>query len=157
MEIIGVGNLTVVELLAEHCRVLRGRGYEPIHGDFLTADLDGPFDRIVMNPPFEGRQDVRHVAHAFDLLAPGGRLVAVMAEGVTYRDDRATKGIRALVDAHGSVTTHPARSFAAFGTDIATVTVLLDKPAAPFAGAAGTAGPAIRADAIAHPPPRGLR
>ena len=68
-----------------------------------------------------------------------------MADGVTYRDDRATRDVRALVDAHGSVTTNPARSFAASGTDIATVTVLLDKPAAPFAGAASTACPAVRA------------
>ena len=42
-----------------------------------------------MNPPFDRLQDVRHVTHAFSLLAPGGRLVAVMAEGVTYREDRA--------------------------------------------------------------------
>ncbi|HEV7805433.1 MAG TPA: methyltransferase [Solirubrobacteraceae bacterium] len=147
VEIVGADNLTIVELLDENCRVLRGLGYEPVHGDFLTVDLDGPFDRIVMNPPFDGRQDVRHVAHAFGLLAPGGRLVAVMAESVTYRDDRATRAIRELVDACGSVTRNPARSFAASGTDIATVTVLLDKPAAPFAGAASTACPALRADA----------
>ncbi len=121
-------------------------GQNPIQAGFLTADLDGPFDRIVMNPPFDQRQDVRHVAHAFSLLAPGGRLVAVMAEGVTYRDDRPPANIRALIDAHGSVTTNPARSFAASGTDIATVTVLLDKPAAPFA-ARPPACPAVGAGA----------
>ena len=145
--IVGAGNLTVVELLEENCCVLRGLGYEPVHGDFLTVDLDGPFDRILMNPPFDGRQDVRHVNHAFSLLAPGGRLVAVMPESVTYRDDQATSRIRELVDAHGSVTSNPDRSFASSGTDIATVTVLLDKPAAPFAGAATTACPTVRAAA----------
>ena len=147
LELVGADNLTVVELLDEHCRVLRDRGLNPIQAGFLTADLDGPFDRVVMNPPFDQRQDVRHVAHAFSLLAPGGRLVAVMAEGVTYRDDQATRNIWALIDAHGSVTTNPARSFAASGTDIGTVTVLLDKPAAAFAGAASTACPAVGAGA----------
>jgi predicted RNA methylase len=138
LKLVGTDNLTVVELLAENCRVLRDRGLDPIQADFLTADLDGPFDRIVMNPPFDGRQDVRHVNHAFSLLAAGGRLVAVMAEGVTYRDDRATRAVRELVDAHGSVTTNPARSFAASGTDIATVTVLLDKPRGPALAAITT-------------------
>jgi predicted RNA methylase len=121
LELVGADNLTVVELLDEHCRVLRDRGLNPIQAGFLTADLDGPFDRIVMNPPFDQRQDVRHVAHAFSLLAPGGRLVAVMAEGVTYRDDRAT--------------------------DIGTVTVLLDKPATAFAGSDSTACAAVGAGA----------
>jgi predicted RNA methylase len=138
LELVGADNLTVVELLAENCRVLRDRGLDPIQADFLTADLDGPFDRIVMNPPFDGRKDVRHVNHAFSLLAPGGRVVAVMAEGVTYRDDRATRTVRELVDAHGSVTANPARSFAASGTDMATVTVLLDKPRGPAVAATTT-------------------
>jgi hypothetical protein len=33
-----------------------------------------------MNPPFEKEQDVDHVRHAYDLLKPGGRLVAIMGE-----------------------------------------------------------------------------
>jgi hypothetical protein len=38
------------------------------------------YDTIVMNPPFEHLQDVEHVTHAFDLLKPGGRIVAIMGE-----------------------------------------------------------------------------
>ena len=35
-----------------------------------------------MNPPFENGRDIDHVTHALSLLKPGGRLVAIMSEGV---------------------------------------------------------------------------
>lgn len=40
-----------------------------------------PFDRIVMNPPFHGGQDIAHIKHALTFLRPGGRLVAICADG----------------------------------------------------------------------------
>jgi protein-L-isoaspartate O-methyltransferase len=54
--------------------------------DFLTVDVGGPFDRIVMNPPFERAADIRHVRRAFEQLAPGGRLVALVADGPRQRE-----------------------------------------------------------------------
>jgi phospholipid N-methyltransferase len=54
--------------------------------DFLTVDLGGPFDRIVMNPPFERAADIQHVRRAFEQLAPGGRLVAIVADGPRQRE-----------------------------------------------------------------------
>jgi SAM-dependent methyltransferase len=56
--------------------------------DFLTCtpgDL-GTFDRIVMNPPFENGADIRHIEHARGFLKPGGRLVAICANGPRQRD-----------------------------------------------------------------------
>lgn len=57
-----------------------------IEGDFLQLGKLAQsklfamrFDAIVMNPPFSELQDVEHVMHAYDLLSPGGRLVAVMS------------------------------------------------------------------------------
>jgi len=45
--------------------------------DFSFAEGVGGFDRVLMNPPFEDRQDEQHIRHAFTFLRPGGRLVAV--------------------------------------------------------------------------------
>lgn len=45
------------------------------------------YDRILMNPPFERGQDAEHIMHAYDLLSPGGRLVAIMSCGPFYRTD----------------------------------------------------------------------
>jgi predicted RNA methylase len=45
--------------------------------DTLTDRSGALFDRVLMNPPFETRQDEQHIKHAFEFLQPGGRLVAV--------------------------------------------------------------------------------
>ena len=34
-----------------------------------------------MNPPFENGTDIKHILHARGLLKPGGRLVAICANG----------------------------------------------------------------------------
>ena len=53
-------------------------------GDFLERcgwELGGPFDRILMNPPFERGADIKHVLHALEMLKPGGILVGICAGG----------------------------------------------------------------------------
>ena len=78
-----------VPLLVEYLNAL-GEAWdgrlEIYQADFLTAA--GEVDRIVMNPPYERGQDIEHVRHAYGLLKPGGRLVALMSEGAFYRSDR---------------------------------------------------------------------
>jgi hypothetical protein len=50
--------------------------------DFLGCNGDlGTFDRVVMNPPFANGQDIKHIEHARAMLKPGGRLVALCANG----------------------------------------------------------------------------
>lgn len=51
-------------------------------GDFLERTDLGTFDRIVMNPPFHRGEDVRHIQHAFTMLADNGLLVALCYDGV---------------------------------------------------------------------------
>jgi len=55
--------------------------------DFLECNGDlGTFDRIVMNPPFDHGEDIKHIQHARKFLKPGGRLVAICANGPRQRD-----------------------------------------------------------------------
>lgn len=50
--------------------------------DFLQCNGDlGKFDRIIMNPPFSDAEDIKHIQHALKFLNPGGRLVALCANG----------------------------------------------------------------------------
>ena len=49
--------------------------------DFLTWAPDAPVDRIAMNPPFNNGSDIEHIQHARRFLKPGGRLVAICANG----------------------------------------------------------------------------
>jgi phospholipid N-methyltransferase len=55
--------------------------------DFLECNGDlGLFDRIVMNPPFANGQDIKHIQHATKFLKPGGRLVAICANGSRQKE-----------------------------------------------------------------------
>lgn len=50
--------------------------------DFLEAtDFIGCYPRVLMNPPFENGSDIKHIEHAIHFLKPGGRLVAICANG----------------------------------------------------------------------------
>jgi len=55
---------------------------EVVQGDFLDQNGNlGTFDRVLMNPPFENGIDIKHINHALTFLRPGGRLVALCANG----------------------------------------------------------------------------
>lgn len=78
--------VTAVEKVADLQALLYARfpGMTLKGRDFLACtchQLGGPFDRVVMNPPFERGTDVRHILHAQSLLAPGGLLVALCYDG----------------------------------------------------------------------------
>lgn len=48
--------------------------------DFLEHKA-GDFHKIIMNPPFGKGADIKHIKHAASMLAPGGLLVALCANG----------------------------------------------------------------------------
>lgn len=92
--------ITLVEQSPECCaelyRTTEGDQHaELVQGDFLALDASrlGLFDSIAMNPPFKMGTDVRHIRHAMTLLAPGGRLVSLCANGPKQR--AALQGIAA--------------------------------------------------------------
>jgi predicted RNA methylase len=129
--------VTMVELLeANAADLVAVRGFEParVHqGDFLEmtlADLGGePFDVVLMNPPFGTRPfiDIEHVLHAFDMVRPGGRLVAVMSKGVQYRRAPKAQRFRVFASHHGTMENLPDGSFAASGTNARAVLVTLHR------------------------------
>lgn len=86
------GRLVTVEINSELAEGLReqrrrtlyanGDNYDVRCGDFLECNGDlGTFDRVLMNPPFDHGSDLRHILHALAFLKPGGRLVAICANG----------------------------------------------------------------------------
>lgn len=64
--------------------------------DFLAwaASTVNRYDRIVMNPPFSGGQDMAHVTAAIGLLKPSGRLVAIMSPHWTFAETKAAAEFR---------------------------------------------------------------
>lgn len=77
--------LDVCEVNPELREILTLKGFNLVGSDFMTYNPAHVYDRIYMNPPFEGTQDIDHVTHAYELLAPGGKLAAIVSESTFFR------------------------------------------------------------------------
>jgi len=95
-------NLSVAEYSQTLQEILRAKGFNLVGDDFL--DHRGEYDRIVMNPPFEKNQDIRHVKHAYDLIKPGGKLIAIMSEHPFFGTDKESAEFRDWLETRGTST-----------------------------------------------------
>jgi protein-L-isoaspartate O-methyltransferase len=93
------------------------------YGDFLSCNGDlGTFDRIVMNPPFKDGADIAHITHAVKFLRPGGRLVALCADG-----PRQGEKLRPLAEGSGGWwESLPAGSFGEHGTNVRVAMLVIE-------------------------------
>jgi predicted RNA methylase len=136
----GIGNIAqrvaetctvdCIELLDDNVKALNAGGYarSVVAGDFLAIPAEPIYDRVVMNPPFDKRNDVRHVLAALEWVRPGGILVSVMSARVTFGSDAKSVDFLALVDKHGGSIEHlPDGSFRSSGTDVRTIVVTIPK------------------------------
>jgi SAM-dependent methyltransferase len=100
------GRVTCIELRPALCEILRMKGHQVTKEDFtdLAPIWKGlRFDRVILNPPFENGQDADHVRHAYGFLKAGGRLVAIMSEGVFFRADSRSSEFRAWLSSVGGI------------------------------------------------------
>ncbi len=116
------------ELLPDHRAHLVKAGFDVVAEDFLECPVRlGPYDAIVMNPPFGKDCGREHVLHALTMLVDGGSLVAILPSGVTFRNDRASVAFRARIDElGGTLLTNAPDAFAESGTMCRTVTLILE-------------------------------
>lgn len=114
-----------IELDPQRAAVLEQKGYKTLCADFLAV-TPGKFDTILMNPPFEEGQDIDHVRHAFDCLAPGGAMASVMSTGPFFRNDRKATAFREwFASVGGTQFPLPADSFKESGTNVNTCYVVI--------------------------------
>lgn len=89
--------------------------------DFLACNGElGTFDRIIMNPPFANGSDIAHIQHARHMLKPGGRLVAICANGPRQREK--------LMPEASEWYDLPPGSFKEAGTDVNAAIVVFETP-----------------------------
>jgi predicted RNA methylase len=130
----------VVEMSPSLREILAAKNYTMVGNDFEEFTPSEKYDRIVMNPPFgtgtEGT-DGLHVRRAYDMLAPGGRLVAVMSSGTFARSDAKAKAFRDWLESVGGTNEPlPTDTFSRDRTgmpttDVNTQLVVIDKPGSP--------------------------
>ncbi|MFI9149510.1 hypothetical protein [Streptomyces sp. NPDC053367] len=107
-----------IELDGARAQYIRAAGYarEVIHADFLGMPVQRRYQRVVINPPFADRQDIRHVERALRFVQPGGLVVAVMFGSLTFRTDRVTRDFQQRVrEARGTINELPDDAFPAVG------------------------------------------
>lgn len=129
---IGPKYLTAVELSTVLCSRLymkrmqltgaTDENFPIVQGDFLAQNGNlGKFDVILMNPPFADGADIKHIEHAMKFLNPGGRLVAICADGPRQNDR-----LRPMVEAFGGLWEPlPEGTFSEQGTNVRTVLISL--------------------------------
>ena len=148
--IVGKGNMVLCEIDPRLCEILQLKGYGArlVEGDFLErfslhnpCDGEGDvsaemqqFDRVLMNPPFEKGADADHVRHAYKLLRPGGRLVAIVSTITGCKQNRRSREFAELLESTGAqVEEVSAGAFAGLDsfrrTGVACKLVVIDKPA----------------------------
>ncbi len=118
-------NITAIEIKPHLADVLRAAYRVPTHcKDFLRCNGElGSFDRILMNPPFANAQDIEHIEHALHMLKPGGRLVAICANG-----PRQNEKLRPLVEeCGGEWLPLPPNTFKDSGTNVNAVLLTLTR------------------------------
>ncbi len=121
--------VTCVEIDPVLAEGLRAKGYTVFVGDFMKMtieDLKGPFDAVIMNPPFYNGADVEHVMRAYDMLKHNGRLTAIVSTAWRFRSGRKWEKFRELV-AGETVQDLPAGTFSEAGTSVATNMIHLVK------------------------------
>jgi len=105
------GYVVAVEVNCHLADTLQPLADEIHQADFLACNGElGTFDRIVMNPPFTHGEDIKHILHARAKLNPGGKLVALCANGPRQQDT-----LKPLADYWEDL---PAGSFKAEGTAV---------------------------------------
>lgn len=97
-------------------------GFEVMEGDFLSAGATMGYERVVMNPPFNNDQDLKHVWWATRWLLPDGKLVAIMS------DEQERPLFRKLLDSFKCEVEPLGRgAFKESGTDWPTLILTLNK------------------------------
>lgn len=123
-------NVDCIEIQPDLCEQLSKEGiYRSVrNANFLDIPPSPVYDRVVMNPPFDGQHDIDHVIHAFKFLKPGGRLVSIMSAGTEFRENKKAVAFREFVKENdGRFIQLPERSFSEVGTNVNTVIVVINK------------------------------
>jgi 16S rRNA G1207 methylase RsmC len=111
-------------------KILRLKGFNVTHANFLELTPEPRFDVVVMNPPFSKGADCLHIQQAHQWLTSGGRLVSIASASVEFNSRQPYKDFRLwLEEVGGEMERLPPASFATSfrPTGVQTVMIAIDK------------------------------
>ncbi|MEX3764477.1 LPD1 domain-containing protein [Paraburkholderia phenoliruptrix] len=91
-----------VEISSTLRDILTAKGHNVASHDFESFEPGKQYDAVIMNPPFSDRKDAAHIMRAYDMLKPGGKLVAIAGEGVFFGSDQKAHAFRDWLEEHGA-------------------------------------------------------
>lgn len=124
--------LDTCELLDVNRAALKRKGFNVVADDFLTYVPEEKYDLIVMNPPFSVDGDalayIAHIMYAWEMLAGGGKLVAITPAGWTFSSSKVQRQFRQWVYDFGDYDWLDEDAFKESGTNVKCAVVWVDKP-----------------------------
>jgi phospholipid N-methyltransferase len=125
-------SVDVVEMGGQLREILQEKGHNLVGNDFLEYSPKADYDRVIMNPPFSNDQDIAHVEHAYKMLKPGGKLVAITSSMAGDRSNKTNKSFKEWLDSLDAEQQQlPANAFKSSlnPTGVNTKAIVLEKPA----------------------------
>ncbi|ALZ82521.1 hypothetical protein AhyD4_23180 (plasmid) [Aeromonas hydrophila] len=117
----GAKEVLAVELYEPFHESLRRAGGRVIGRDIfdVTPDDVANVDVVLMNPPFSGAQDVKHVEYVLSIVPDHVEIHSIMSGAVPINSSRIYQGFRSLLDAFGIKPEDlPAGTFKDSGTQV---------------------------------------
>jgi hypothetical protein len=100
---------------------------------FVAQFPETRYDAVILNPPFtvvgQPHLYADHIRMAWDMLIPGGRLVALAPNGLTFRKAPKIAALRADIEQHGSIERLPEGSFTESGAGVIALLIQMTRPA----------------------------
>lgn len=122
-------NVVWIEYNHSNFQILKDRfeNVDLINGDFMEYKTEDKFDVILANPPFENKQDVKHIMKMFDLLKDWWEMVSIASNWVSFRTDKEYVELRDLIDCNWYMESCETGSFKNSWTNVNTVMIYLRK------------------------------
>lgn len=111
-----------IEIDSERVELTRLKGFSTIQADFLEWSTDERFPLIIMNPPFNGLEWLKHIKHAFGFLRKGGLLVSI----IPYEKAKVKPENLRWLAQYGDIEENPPQAFKASGTVQSTAVVFME-------------------------------
>lgn len=114
----------IVEIDPVNIHILKAQGFAPVNADFLTYTISGDYDAVVMNPPFDGNEYVKHIEKAVTLIGKWGCVVTIAPAAVSFNNG-ALPLLHLIHERSGTIEELPVKSFKESGYSGDTILVTI--------------------------------